>query len=421
MAPSSDTIDRPTSVPARAEGAAPVGERIARLNAWLLKEVPRLSPDAFYPAFADELVRAGVPVDRIFTYVESAHSTYTGFARTWERGNTTRLQRLPYGQSDTDIYKMSPFATVAETGRWLNIRLATMPDSFYNVVPDLRAAGYRHYLCIPIRFADGRANGLALATRDETGFTPERRAILEAMLPVFSVLLELKVERWRLDGTLRTYVGRTPARKILAGTVRRGEVSRIEAAIMFADLRDFTLRTADMPPEDTVELLDRFFDCIVPTVREEGGEILKFTGDGLLATFAVDPDRPDGRAGVDNDETGSSSTPGGAARGALRAARMSLDCVRALDMDGQPPLDAGFALHFGEAAYGNVGAEDRLDFTVVGRDVNLCSRIARLNRPLGEPILMSDDFRRCGVTEAATCGAHVVAGIPEPITVFKPR
>jgi adenylate cyclase len=59
---------------------------------------------------------------------------------------------------------------------------------------------------------------------------------------------------------------------------------------------------------------------------------------------------------------------------------------------GQPPLSAGFALHYGTVAYGNIGTTDRLDFTVIGRDVNLTSRIERLCRELGRPLIMSSDF-----------------------------
>ena len=56
------------------------------------------------------------------------------------------------------------------------------------------------------------------------------------------------------------------------------------------------------------------------------------------------------------------------------------------------PINVGIALHHGDAAYGNVGSGQRLDFTVIGRDVNLASRIADLNKTLGEPLLMSKPF-----------------------------
>ena len=388
---------------------------------WLLQDGPSCEPDSFFPELANRLTNAGVPVDRVFTTVESMHSTYTGYAKTWSRGSSCVVtKRMLHGQRATDLYKMSPFATATETGKWVTVNLTTAPDQLYNIIPELKADGYKHYLCIPIPFSDGRQNGIAFATKDGSGYTGTRRTILQAIMPAFSILLELIVERWRLESTLRTYVGRTPAQKILQGTVRSGEVSRIEAAILFADMRDFTSRTVDMAPEKTVELLDRFFDCIVPAIRENGGEILKFTGDGLLATFAVDSSRPDSRAAVDNDDTGSSATDALATGGALKASQEALACVHALEIDGEAPFDAGFALHFGEAAYGNVGSEDRLDFTVVGRDINLCSRIARLNKPLGEPILISDEFRTRGDIAAAERGLHSVAGISEPVAVYRP-
>ena len=57
-------------------------------------------------------------------------------------------------------------------------------------------------------------------------------------------------------------------------------------------------------------------------------------------------------------------------------------------------LKAGFALHYGEVSYGNIGAGDRLDFTVIGPDVNLTSRIERLCRELDRNLIMSEDFVR---------------------------
>jgi adenylate cyclase len=82
---------------------------------------------------------------------------------------------------------------------------------------------------------------------------------------------------------------------------------------------------------------------------------------------------------------------------ALEAARDGLDCLSALDHDlSVTPLHlkAGFALHYGEVSYGNIGAGDRLDFTVIGPDVNLTSRIERLCRELDRNLIMSEHFVR---------------------------
>ena len=141
-------------------------------------------------------------------------------------------------------------------------------------------------------------------------------------------------------------------------------------------MRDYTRRSATLAPEAAVELLNDYFDCLVPPIEAEGGEVLKYMGDGLLAIFR-EPEDDSGRA----------------AQSALTAAvEPSRASKRRTARAVSGPITAGIALHHGEAAYGNVGSGARLDFTVIGPDVNLASRIAQLNKTIDEPLLMSKPF-----------------------------
>jgi adenylate cyclase len=151
--------------------------------------------------------------------------------------------------------------------------------------------------------------------------------------------------------------------------------------------------------------LNNYFDCLVPPIEDEGGEVLKYLGDGLLAIM-----RDKG------DDTG------GAAQSALTAATKALRRIEAANNEGRFPvtINVGFALHHGDAAYGNVGSGQRLDFTVIGRDVNLASRIAELNKSLGEPLLMSKSFVEHLWGNPTPLGAHDVEGFAEAIEVYKP-
>jgi adenylate cyclase len=128
-------------------------------------------------------------------------------------------------------------------------------------------------------------------------------------------------------------------------------------------------------------------------------------GDGLLAIFR---DR--------GDDTG------GAAQSALTGRDPGADCAsrprtgRALRRADRRRHRA----HHGEAAYGNVGSGSRLDFTVIGRDVNLASRIARLNKTLREPLLMSKPFVEHLWGNPESLGLQTVDGFEEPIAVYRP-
>src|SRR3982751_2230707 len=168
------------------------------------------------------------------------------------------------------------------------------PERF-NIIPDLKAAGYRHYLVVPIFFTNGTHHGLTFATRAPDGVGEQGLRVLRFVMPTIGPMMESPVLNLHLDNVLRIYVGAEPHRAILSGTIRRGQVSRIRSAILFADMRDYTRLTATLSPEEAVQLLNVFFDCLVPPIEAEGGEVLKYMGDGLLAIFR-EPAEDRGRA-----------------------------------------------------------------------------------------------------------------------------
>src|ERR1051326_472353 len=245
----------------------------------------------------------------------------------------------------------------------------------------MREQGYVHYVIAPVRYATGMTSALSWATRHPHGFSSADLRLFDAVLPLYSTLVEAKAV-WRFTANmLNTYVGREPARLILDGQVRRGDVRAITAALMLVDLRDFTLLSDRGNPRAVIRMLNEYFDCVFPPVKAHGGEVMEIMGDGVLAIFHQ---LPDGNARE-------------ACTAALAAATDALEAVaernrlatRRVDV-----LQAGIALHYGTASYGNIGSGDRLDFTVIGPDVNLVSRIERLCRELDRHLIMSEAFAR---------------------------
>jgi adenylate cyclase len=397
-APLQDGQDRDVDPQVRRQGIA--------LANWLLTEAIRLDDaGSLLAGFAERLNAFGVPVERITTAIEALHSEYAGVGRFWtkEEGSTVRL--FPHGDRGELIYRDSPFAYVHRTREWLILDVAATADDRFNIIPDLKAEGYRHYVCVPIFFANGTDNGITFATRAADGFGEHGLALLQQIMPALAACMEIRAVNSRLRAVLRIYVGDEPHRAILSGTIRRGQVSRIRSAILFADMRNYAGITSTLPPEGAVELLNAYFDCIVPPIEKEGGEILKYMGDGLLAIF-----RDLG------DDTG------GAAYSALTAALQASARVEAANRKGRfaSPVAVGIALHHGDAAYGNVGSGERLDFTVIGRDVNLASRLTHLNKALGEPVLMSQAFVERLWDSPELVGAHSLEGFEEPVPVYRP-
>jgi len=380
--------------------------RVIALRDWLITVAGQMEDsNEVLSGFLNRLIELGLPVDRAVSAIETLHSEYAGIGRFWTREEGTVVRYLPHGDRRETVYQTSPFAHVNRTGEWLVLDLANTPDDLFPIVPELKEAGYRHYVTIPIRFTSGAENAISFATRAPQGFGTRELTILRMVIPSFSLVTELRATSNRLDEVLRIYVGDDPHKAILSGAIQRGQVTRIRSAILFADMRDYTHISSTLSPESAVELLNNYFDCLVPPIEDEGGEVLKYLGDGLLAIV-----RDKG------DDTG------GAAQSALTAATKALRRIEAANNEGRfpVPINAGLALHHGDAAYGNVGSGQRLDFTVIGRDVNLASRIAELNKRLGEPLLMSKPFVEHLWGNPSPLGAHEVEGFAEAIEVYKP-
>jgi adenylate cyclase len=380
--------------------------RVIALRDWLVTAAGRMEDsNEVLSSFLDRLIELGLPIDRAVSAIEALHSEYAGIGRFWTREEGTVVRYLPHGDRRETIYQTSPFAHVSRTGEWLILDLSNTPDDLFPIIPELKEAGYRHYVTVPIRFTNGAENAISFATRSPEGFGTRALTILRMVIPSFALVTELRATSNRLDEVLRIYVGDDPHKAILSGAIQRGQVTRIRSAILFADMRDYTHISSTLSPESAVELLNNYFDCLVPPIEDEGGEVLKYLGDGLLAIV-----RDKG------DDTG------GAAQSALTAATKALRRIEIANNEGRfpVPINVGFALHHGDAAYGNVGSGQRLDFTVIGRDVNLASRIAELNKSLGEPLLMSKPFVEHLWGNPSPLGAHDVEGFEEAIEVYKP-
>jgi len=344
-----------------------------------------------------------IPLDRMALAFESLHAEQAGVGFLWTPEAGAAERTFYYSPESDEQYATSPFALAHQRRSWVVLRLAATPNDAFGVVPEFKADGYTHYVCVPVPFLGGTENAITFATRSAEGFSDEDLAFFGALVPTLSLIMEVYAARRTLDEVLSTYVGDEPRRRILSGETRRGQVTRIRSAIFFADMRGFTALSMQMSEEDVSSLLNAYYDCLVPAIEGSGGEVLKHMGDGILAIFR---DRSDDF--------------GGAAVSALDAARNALKAIEALNEAGTAPahIELGIALHHGRAAYGNIGSGARLDFTVIGRDVNLASRIGRLCGQLGRRLLISRAFAEQLWDPLDEVGSFELAGVPEPQRIF---
>ncbi len=355
-------------------------EQVTRLTHWLIRRGRLLRSNSnLFPKFCERLVAAGIPLDRAALHLRGLHPRYRGVLRTWRPDLDLEERYLDHRHEGTQTYRQGPVPAVVEGQERLEWRLGASEDLPFPILAELREQGFTHYVIAPLIYASGEVNTLSWATRRAAGFSANDLAFLNEILPVYATIVELKALRRFVENMLTTYVGREPTRLILGGQVRRGDVRTITASLMQIDLRDFSLLSDRMSPRAVIRMLNEYFDCVMPPVRKHGGEIVEIMGDGVLAIFAEGPDRPASEA----------------CELALAASREGLAALTERNRQrasNAPELNAGAALHYGTVSYGNIGTGDRLDFTVIGPDVNLTSRIERLCRELDRSLIMSEAF-----------------------------
>lgn len=280
----------------------------------------------------------------------------------------------------------------------------------FNLLRAFRDEGGTDYLCFVMIFRrDGRAerflSGSAVSfTADRPGgFAEDEIAALARLVPALGAALRVAAQAATTETLLDTYLGRDVGRRLLNGEIRRGSVETISAAILFADLADFTALSEVTPGAQLVDMLGAYFDVLVGAVEAQRGQVLKFLGDGLMGVFAYDRDG----AGC-----------------ALCAAQDALPAIAAMRQArgaaGLPHAGVRIALHAGDVLFGNVGARKRLDFTIVGPAVNEAARLQALCSALGAPLIASRAFvdRLAHPGAMRSLGAHPLRGVARPVEVF---
>ena len=350
------------------------------------------------------LLECGLPLWRVAVFVNTPHPDIMGRSFVWQQQTGVKVTAAPFELMQTATYLDSPVVAVYASRQPIRRRIADpgCPDDF-PIVRDLRAEGATDYAAFPLLFFDGTVHVATWTTRQPGGFTAKQFADLEAVVAPLARVAEIRALRRTAWNLIDTYVGHQIGEKIFAGKIRRGYVEAIRAAIWLSDMRGFTALSERLPPQELIDLLNRYFGAQVPAILEHGGEVLKFMGDGLLAIFPI----------------GSEADAGAICRRALACAREVEARIAEL-----PPAAENeatrfrLALHAGEVMYGNIGGGNRLDFTCIGPAVNLAARLEKVAAKLGETIVASADFAAHVPGEFTRLGEFPVAGFAAPQIVF---
>jgi adenylate cyclase len=177
--------------------------------------------------------------------------------------------------------------------------------------------------------------------------------------------------------------------------------------LWFSDLRGYTTITDTAPPEEIIPLLNDYSGVVIAAIHEHGGDVLKLIGDGVLAIFRAEDQEHACACALQAEAT-------------LRAGKIALNQRRRAA--GQPVTSIYLGLHLGDVLFGNVGSEDRLDFTVVGPAVNEVSRIAAMCRSVDRAVVVSSAFATASAaadrSRLVSLGRYALRGVGRAQELF---
>jgi class 3 adenylate cyclase len=183
----------------------------------------------------------------------------------------------------------------------------------------------------------------------------------------FGEMIEGLQEREKIRAVLDKVVSKDIADEILKSSIQLGGEDRI-VTMLFSDIRDFTKLTENFPPQKTIKMLNSFMTKMSRVIEGEGGIIDKYVGDEIMALYGAPTSHPDH------------------AIRALSSAKLMIETLKKWNQErsiqNEPLIYVGIGIHTGLVVAGNMGAQDRLNYTVVGANVNLAARLCQVAKPM---------------------------------------
>jgi adenylate cyclase len=361
---------------------------------------------------------AGLLLSHGLVIIDTLHPTYEGRAFRWQVTPTNESPLIEYGPTNVgeaaENWRRSPFFHLLERGEGeFRSRIGHGDPLDFTNLARLKDAGHSDYIAFVNRFdTDGTIGEMDAVyshwtTDIEAGFDEESLQALRDLVP--SIALAIKcISLGRVAATLvDVYLGHQTGQRVLQGQMSRGVAERIHAALWYSDLRDFTSISEQIAPEEIIPLLNDYAEAVISPIQDEGGEVLKLMGDGVLAIFT-------GKSIADACRAALNAEAGARERiGELSARRTA---------EGKPVTSVYLGLHVGDVFYGNIGSDQRLDFTVIGPAVNEVNRIGTMCRSAGQLTLASTEFntaaRSADRSRLVSVGRYALRGVERPQELF---
>ncbi len=356
---------------------------------WVTNEaLTAAPPEALVEGVCLRLNKAGVNVFRANIAIRPIHPVHGALAYRWQRHQGAGYEVFDHATMEA-AWVDGPYYYMHKNGL-TEMRQRLVDDkqtARFVMFKQLREQGGTDYFAASISFepgtnptafdADAPRNVIRCSWVSDAsdGFSDSDLNALREVMPSMALALAAKTAQRIGRDLMAIYLGADAGERVLSGEIRHGSVTSMRTAILNLDLSGFTKLSESLPGADIIAMLNEYFTAIVPVIERHGGQVLKFMGDGLLAIF--------------------SELGGGASRLNTIDAVVDIETVvgdvNARRRSSDLPV-TGFtaALHAGEVLYGNIGAPERLDFTVIGPAVNMTARMLEMCKALDRHILISE-------------------------------
>ena len=262
---------------------------LQKLTDWLIDGGrSATSPKTFMAECCERMVAAGLPLWRVGVFVRTLHPEIYGRSFIWKPGAEVEFGSVDYNILQSPDFHNSPIKIVFQQEAEVRARVDDPASKRFPIIDDLRAEDATDYIALPLPFIGGTVNASSWTTKQPGGFTDEQLAALRSLAKPLARVVEILSLNRMAASLLDTYVGNSAGERIMGGQIRRGHTETMNAAIWLSDLRGFTALSDRLPAETVVDILNQYFDCQVAAIKNHGGDVLKYMGDGLLAVFPID-------------------------------------------------------------------------------------------------------------------------------------
>ncbi len=296
----------------------------------------------FVTAFARKLTQVGAPVDRLLITMLTIHPQVVGLAHTWRRDSgKTVVTKATHETLLSERYIGSPIEAVMKSGKRVRQNLNKLPKDAHAAYLELAQQGFVDYLALPIFFGNKLGSAILISTQCKSGFSDSDIENFRYLRDYLAPILEVYILRYQSIALLDTYVGERTSKKILAGMIKRGDADKINAALWFSDLRNFTHLSETLSSDQVLDMLNEYFEFVSAAVTARGGEILRFIGDAMLIVFPI----------------GGKVSKRAACRAAIESAIDARTTLASINhyrrRQNLPAIEFGVGLNVGDVVYGN--------------------------------------------------------------------